>query len=339
MPNRKLMAIFAMTVLTFGYFINSPDKQTLVMNNVTTPQNDKAQYATTINEKIYLQSNTPLLGSDRPKSLADIDHAVVLLVDKDGNLIVNSDTHDLFEFYLSAMGEEPLEQILIRIRHDIEKQISGAAKDQAFLLLKNFVDYKIELSSLDTDLKNTSNTTRSQLENLTLQKAGVASLRAKYFTPNTYQAFFLQEERYDEFMLAQLAIQQNSELDALQKKQQLDALTNELPDDIKRVRQTVSRHAELYQDAQDMRNNGASNEDIYQLRANSLGDNAAMALAELDLKRSQWRQRLNQYAQQRDAILDSGLSDDDSQMAIDTLISQNFSQPESIRVKALDHTL
>ncbi len=336
MYNRKLLIAFVMTALSCGYFIQSPDSQTLVMNNGAAIQIHKEQHATAINEKIYSQSTSPLLTNPVPASLDGLDHNVVLLTDEHGNLIVNSDTLDLFEFYLSAMGEEPLENILIRIRHDIENQLTAAAKDQAFKLLKNFVDYKIELSSLANDLNNT---TSSQLENLALQKASVASLRAKYFTPDTYQAFFLQEERYDEFMLAQLAIQQNSELDALQKKQQLDALSNELPDDIQRIRQTVSRHADLYQDAQDMRNNGASNEDIYQLRANTLGDDAASALAELDLKRNQWQQRLNQYAQQRDAILDSGLSDDDSQMAIDTLISQNFSRPESIRVKALDHTL
>ncbi len=336
MPNRKLLVIFAMTALSCGYFIQSQDNQILLVNNETTIQANKEQYATAINEKIYRQANTPLLTTPPPESLAGLDHNVMLQVDEDGNLIVNSDTHDLFEFYLSAMGEEPLEQILIRIRYDIEKQLSAAAKDQAFLLLKNFVDYKIELSSLATDLNNTAS---SQLENLTLQKANIASLRAKYFPPNTYQAFFQQEERYDEFMLAQLAIRQNPELDALQKNQQLDALSDELPDDMKRVRQTVSRHADLFQDTQDMRDKGASKEDIYQLRAVTLGDEAATALAELDEKRSQWQQRLSQYAQQRDTILTSGLSDDDQKMAIDTLISQNFSKPESVRVKALNHTL
>jgi len=330
MPNRKLLAVAIAGIITCGYFIRPHDSQSLVTNNVA------AQQATAVNEQIYRQSNTLFPGYALPASLADIKHGVVLQVDEDGNLIVNSHTHDLFEFYLSAMGEEPLQQILIRIRHDIEQQLTSVAKDQAFLLLKNFVDYKIELSSLSTDLKSQAS---PGLELLKLQKAQISSLRAHYFSPNTYQAFFQQEEDYDDFMLSQLEINQNPHLDAIQKSQQIDALLDQLPEEIKRVRRTASRHGELFQTANNMRSNGASNEDIYQLRARSLGDEAATALAELDVKRSLWQQRLSLYAQQRDAILDSGLSDNDSLQAIDALINLNFSHPEIVRVKALDHTL
>jgi len=333
MPNRKILIAAIIGTITCGYLISSHDSPSLVSNNVT------AQQATAINEQLYLQPNTPLPTHALPASLADIEHGVVLQMDSQGNLIINSDTHDLFEFYLSAMGEEPLEQILLRIRHHIEIQLTLAAKDQAFLLLKNFVDYKIELSTVSEDLKKLTTDKHSQLESLKLQKAQVASLRAQYFSPSTYQAFFQQEEIYDNFMLSQLEIKQNSQLNAAQKQQQIDALINDLPQEIKQTRQTVSRHAELYQAAQTLRDNGASKEDVFQLRASSLGTDAAIALAELDDKRHHWRQRLNHYAQQRDAILSSGLTDNDRQTAIESLIQQNFSQPESIRVKALDHTL
>jgi len=333
MPNKNILIAAIIGTITCGYLVTNHDNPSLVSNNAG------AQQATAINEKLYLQDKNLLPTHTLPASLADIDSGVVLQMDKHGNLIVNSDTLDLFEFYLSAMGEEPLEQILLRIRHHIEKQLTSAAKDQAFSLLKNFVDYKIELSTLSTAPNNLATHEHSQLESLKLQKTQVSSLRAHYFSPSTYQAFFKQEETYDNFMLSQLEIRQNPLLDDAQKKQQLDAIVNDLPQEIKDTRESVSRHAELYQAAQDLRDNGASKEDVYQLRATSLGTDAAMALAELDEKRNHWRQRLNRYAQQRDTILSSGLTDNDRQTAIESLIQQNFSQPESIRVKALNHTL
>ncbi len=341
MSRRKSLITFVTTALVCGYIFQQYNNIPPINNKITLNPSKEHQ-ATAINNKIYFQPNPLLLTAipqKSPKSLADIDHNVKLQVDEDGNLIINSDTLDLFEFYLSAMGEEPLESILIRIRHNIESQLSSVAKEQAFLLLKNFVDYKIELSTLSTNQINTTIEAHSQLEALRLQKVNVASLRAKYFSPSTYHAFFQQDDQYDNFMLTQLIIKQNPELDSTQKKQQLDELFNELPDEIKRVRQSVSQHAQVFQDAQDMRNNGASKEDIYQLRAVTLGDEAAMALTKLDEKRSQWYQRLSQYAQQRDAILASGLSREDAQLAISTFIKQNFSKPESVRVQALDHTL
>jgi len=333
MFNRKILIAAIIGTMTCGYLTIAHNSPSLVSNNVS------AQQATAINEQVYLQANNLLPIHTLPASLADLDSGVVLQMDKHGNLIVNSDTLDLFEFYLSAMGEEPLEKILLRIRHHIEKQLTFAAKDRAFLLLKNFVDYKIELSTVSKDLKKMTNHEHSQLESLRLQKAQVANLRAHYFSPSTYQAFFQQEETYDNFILSQMEIKQNSLLDATQKKQQLDALIDDLPQEIKQTRETVSRHAELYQAAQTLHEKGASKEDVFQLRASSLGADAAMALAELDDRRNHWRQRLNHYAQQRDAILSSGLDGNDRKMAIENLIQQNFSQPESIRVKALDHTL
>eukprot|EP00487_Bulimina_marginata_P003880 TRINITY_DN19357_c0_g1_i1.p1 TRINITY_DN19357_c0_g1~~TRINITY_DN19357_c0_g1_i1.p1 ORF type:complete len:105 (-),score=15.93 TRINITY_DN19357_c0_g1_i1:182-496(-) len=86
----------------------------------------------------------------KPPSIADINHDVVLKTDADGNLIVGEEAKHLFEFYLSSIGEESLEQILTRIQLELDEQLQPPALDQALSLLKRYIDYKIELAELET---------------------------------------------------------------------------------------------------------------------------------------------------------------------------------------------
>ena len=75
------------------------------------------------------------------------------------------------------------------------------------------------------------------------------------------------------------------------------------------------------------------------MRAETLGDDAAKAMAELDVSRRQWKQRLDDYTAQRNEIMDSGLSQQDAVVAINELIDTQFTGTERVRVRALNSAL
>jgi len=131
----------------------------------------------------------------------------------------------------------------------------------------------------------------------------------------------------------------NESLDEFEKKQQAKLLEQTLPEEMQAVRKKVTKHSNLYETAINMRKAGASEEEIYQVRAQTLGDEAAIAMAKLDSDRKEWQQRLASYAERRDLIINSGLSNEDSALAINNLIEANFSGTEQLRVRALNSTL
>ena len=127
--------------------------------NASTPSHQNVQPATqpeqvilakSVNQSVYL-NNAPTLNTEvpepspKPPSLQDIDHGVQLQVNASGDLIVDEDVKYLFEFYLSAVGEESLEQTLNRVHFALAEQLQPPALDQARSLLKRYIDYKIEL--------------------------------------------------------------------------------------------------------------------------------------------------------------------------------------------------
>jgi lipase chaperone LimK len=140
-------------------------------------------------------------------------------------------------------------------------------------------------------------------------------------------------------MLNHLSIVGDQSLDKETKRQNLESLEQALPEDVRAVRQQVTLHGNLYEQAKTMKAEGASNEEVFQLRAVSLGEDAARAMAKLDADRALWQQRLTNYSQQRNIINDSGLSKQDQLLAINDLIETNFSGTERLRVKALSSSL
>lgn len=290
------------------------------------------------NEKAYLNMGEQLPVS-MPKSLKGIDHGVLLRVNDNGDLIVDRHLRDLFEFYLSAMGEEPLDVILKRIQGEFYKQLPNSAIVQAKALLRDYVDYRIDLASVNENIDMLDTNGLNQVELLRLQKNEVAQLRSQYFNQESYRAFFEKEDVLDQYMLSQMSIMEDQDLTAEEKQQQVALLTQTLPEQEQQLRKKVSQHSDISAEVKEMRSQGGSDEAIYQHRAKLLGENAAQNLADLDSKRSEWKGRLDDYVLKRNDILASGLSERDAKQAVSVLIESNFSEREGLRVKALNSSL
>lgn len=267
-----------------------------------------------------------------PKSLEGIDLNIALPLDRDGNLIVGMELKDLFELYLSAMGEEELDDILLRIQNALAQQLTAPVLQQGYDALKRFIDYKVELANLENQQPDSN---LSELENIRQQKQMLADIQQEYFTAEENDALFATETQYDHFMLEHLTIQQNENLTLTEKRQQVEALEASLPQEIRAGRERSMAPANVYQQANLMKAEGQSAENIYQVRAESLGEEAASALAQLDQQRDQWQQRLDVFKLGYESISASGLSPADQKTEVNALLNRDFNSTESIRVRAL----
>jgi len=333
--NKKILLVTSLTiaVLLIGYFQSGSGISIVKpeMNNEFQPllaSNEIAfEKATSAHLYVVESFNKPI-----PKSLEDIDLNIELPLDADGNLIVGMEVKDLFEIYLSAMGEEKLDDILLRIQSALAQQLTAPALGQGYDALKRFIDYKVELANLE---KQTVDPTLSELENIRRQKEILATIQQEYFSPTEADALFTVEAQYDDFMLEHLTIQQNENLTVEEKQQQVQALEASLPEDVRAGRESAMAQAKVYEQARLMKAEGQSDAEIYQMRSETLGEEAATALAQLDAERSQWQQRLDSFKSQYESIEASGLSNEDQQAEVNALLARDFNSTESIRVRAL----
>ncbi|PJE40347.1 MAG: lipase chaperone [Pseudomonas sp.] len=255
----------------------------------------------------------------------------VFRLDANGNLLISEDIRRIFDYFLAAAGEEPLRTSVERLRAYIAAELPANAREQALVLLNQYLDYKRELVLLERDLPQMAN-----LDALRQREAAVQALRARIFDSETQQAFFAREEAYNQFTLQRLAILQNSQLDDTGKAAAVDQLRNNLPAE---MQDTVlpQLQNELRQQTARLQAAGAKPEQIRQLRQQLVGAEATQRLEVLDQQRQTWKKRIAQYSTEKAAIENNpGMSASDKRAAIAQLAAENFDEREQLRLEAAE---
>jgi lipase chaperone LimK len=250
-------------------------------------------------------------------------------VDGAGNLIITGDIRHIFDYFLSAYGEESLQDSVKRLRAYIASQLPQPAQEQAQALLSQYIDYKRELVLLERDLPQLAN-----LDALRQRESAVQALRARLFTADAHQAFFGSEEAYNQFTLQRLAIQHDDKLDAAAKGAAMDQLRASLPQDLQES-VMPQLQSELHAQTEQLRAQGASAEEVRALRQQLVGAEATTRLEALDQQRAGWKQRVATFAAGKAQIQNQkGLSDGDKQTAIQQLANEQFNENERLRLDA-----
>ncbi|GAA3943436.1 lipase secretion chaperone [Litoribacillus peritrichatus] len=272
-----------------------------------------------------------------PASLRGTDINGGFKVDEDGHLILSRDNRDLFEYFLSSMGEETLEQILERISNLIEVSLASPAREEAQVLLNNYIDLKRALADLEQQVgtglaqygSNSLDAHRARLDMM-------SDLRRQYLGDEAAIAFYGESEDFDRYMLQKMQIATNQTLSSHEKTKAYVALMEQAPDSVKPRLQDDYKMQSLELTVADLKATGASEHEIYTARADVLGEEAASRLQQVEQAQSVWQGRYDQYAEQRQAIQQSSMDTDSQQEAINQLQQSLFEDHEVRRVQALD---
>jgi lipase chaperone LimK len=127
-------------------------------------------------------------------------------------------------------------------------------------------------------------------------------------------------------------------LSAAQKKDQLAALDAALPAALKADREAPRTIINLEERAQAMRANGASDDEIFRMRAKELDPQAAARLAEVDRDEKAWKNRVDAYLAERTKLLKASgdATDSQRQAAVAELQNAQFSVDERRRLAAFE---
>ncbi|MGK9063984.1 lipase secretion chaperone [Stutzerimonas chloritidismutans] len=252
-----------------------------------------------------------------------------LQVDTAGNLVVDQSLRQRFDYFLSAIGEEPLETSVGRLRRHLETQLMQPARSQALDLLGRYLDYKRRLLQLES-----AHPVQPDLAALHARLEAAERLRRELFSEQAHRAFFADEEALDRSTLQRLAIRQDPLLDARTKGEALDRLLKQAPTDwIETLAPTM--HTELSEQTRILQASGGTPEALRALRQQWVGNEATKRLEQLDTDRQAWRQRLVDYLSEKSRIERSrGLSDIDKRAAVTRLAEERFNDAERLRLAA-----
>jgi lipase chaperone LimK len=268
-----------------------------------------------------------------PASLQGTDVDGELPVDAAGHLRLVRGVRNCFDYFLSTVGEEPVQRVRERIHAYVSHQLKEPARSEALDLLNRYLNYR---AALDELAQQGGDRPANSVEALRARLAQRLGLRQQMFSPTEHAAFFADEEQLDNYSVASLQIMRDASLSARDKAARIHELNATLPPDLQDAISARERYEQLTAVTQELRAQGASAEALRAVRTQIVGAEAADRLEALDAQRASWQGRLQAFQAQRAALLkDASLSDAQRTQAINQLASSSFTDAERVRALAL----
>ena len=240
----------------------------------------------------------------------------------------------LFDYYLSAVGEQSIAAITQHVRSELERRLPALQAQKAQRLFALYIEFKRELIELDSKPELAGNGVQA----IRRRMLAMQDVRARYFSNDETQGMFGFDDSYDMDAVARLEISQNPALNALQKQQQLAALDAAMSTALRTEREASHVVVRVEQKAQELRAKGASEDDIYRMRAKEFDPQAAARLADVDREEAAWNSRIARYRDERSKLLKSkaNATESERQASLVELQQSAFTEEERPRLLAYE---
>ncbi|WP_180165293.1 lipase secretion chaperone [Acinetobacter sp. YH12049] len=329
MQKNKLWLILAIVVIAAAAFMywltpktsqNDPSDQSIQQQNTPLAQGENATAQAT--------SGSSLLSP----SQQDTEVNCQISMDGSNHLIVNEQTRNCFEYFITQYGEKSIDQIKKDFKAYIAQGHKEPALSQIYDLWDRYMKYREQLGNLQppSDDKESPQYYRSIY-------SSTQNLRKQFFSDYEIEGLFGKENTYHEYTLKRMEVVNDKKLSESEKAKKLKALFDELPEDWKENLEQINKLEDLRKLTADIKARGGSSEEIHQMRLNLVGPEATQRLENLDSQRSSWKSSVNQYLTERDSIVKSNMSDSAKQQAVQQLRNQHFkSKEDQLRVSTFE---
>lgn len=294
-------------------------------NSSNAEQQQNESSSTPSNQFDPSHPNATTAGNEQFSSASqqDIEVDCKMSLDANQRLIVNEQTKNCFEFFITQYGEKSIDQIKVDFEKYIKANYQEPALSQILDLWTRYMDYRGQLGNLQPPTSN-ANSAKYYREVYEKQQ----NLRKTYFSREEIEGLFGEENLYHEYTLKRMEVMEKKSLSEAEKAKQLKSLFDQLPADWKENLEQMNKLEDLRSLTADLKARNASPQEIRQMRLNLVGAEATERLEALDTQRSQWQQQVTSYLSERDTIMQSGLSDSAKTAAINDLKQQQFSSEQ-----------
>ena len=329
MQKNKLWLMLAMVILiavAFIYWLYPQASQNDYTSNPA--QQQTAMAASGETPTLENTAHSPLISP----SQHDTEVNCQISLDDANRLIVNENTRNCFEYFITQYGEKPIEQIKQDFKTYIAQDHKEPALSQIYALWDRYMQYRERLG----DVQPPSEDKQSPQYYRAIYNS-MQNLRQQFFSNYEIEGLFGKENSYHEYTLKRMEVVNDKKLSEVEKAKKLKVLFDELPEDWKANLEQINQLDDLRKLTTDIKARSGSAAEIRQMRLNLVGAEATQRLEHLDGQRREWKGNVNQYLSERDSIIQSNLSDSAKQQAIQQLRNQHFkSQQDQLRLSTFE---
>lgn len=327
----SLIGLFAIMVIGLVLWLKPADTVTPTpsQNAGNTPR--PANTVSASGSLIQSSSNTTAsVDTSLAASLQGTEIDCDVSADAAGQLVLNVNIKRCFEYFLTQIGEKPLNVIDQQIKEHLAKILPATAAQQAIDLWNRYQKYRKAEGKLSVSGSNDDPDHFQKVFN------ALNDLRKQFFKPAEINALFGDEMTYNQYTIDRVNIMENKLLSPNQKAQKLKERFEQLPPDLQKNLQDISKLQDLRALTQEIKQKNGNATELRQMREQLVGAAAADRLEQLDQSRANWKTQVQNYLDQRQTILNSNQADQDKQRAITALRERQFSS-EAERQRAITY--
>ncbi len=318
--------------------------ETTASRNTVSPSPRVAVPPASANDRNTLAHATPRSLGENPyaPSLAGTDIDGRLRADADGNLVVELETRDFFDYFLNTIGEVPAERALSEIETLAYGHLPERAARQAMALLGRYLAYKDDMMAMGNRNLDPArqHDPAYQLETLKTALADLKALRRQSFSGHTHEAFFGLEEAYGDYTLASHDIRQRQDLSAEAKADLQVWHREQLPEVIRRTETRMLAEGERHQQRQQaIASAGSAKQAGERLRSLGVDEARINDVVGYLEERERFDDRFQDYQRARASVRASGLASEEAATQETRLLEEYFADEQTrtwARLRALD---
>lgn len=321
--------ILVLTLLIWWTTSDQKNSEQILPNSQSSRSNETAENVQSRKKSLSHGGQLPSLAY----SLSGTQIDCPIEINTSGQLLLTSGIRNCFDYFFSSLGEKTENQLIGDIQQYLSANLPQSAADYAIKLLSQYIEYKKALS--DYQAKNGSKVeTAAQYQKIT---DDMLALQNKFFNIEEAKAFFGNERIFNKFNLAQFNINENKNLNAVDKAKEISGLLADLPDDLAEGIRPIVQYNQLQALTQQIKEKGGSANELRAVRENLVGAAAADRLEKVDKEEASWTQKVNNYLEQRDVILNGQGDKISKQNSIESLRQQQFyNKEEQVRAQTFE---
>jgi len=259
-----------------------------------------------------------------PFSLAGTDEVGGLAVGAGGDLVIDENLRRFFDYYLTALGEETIDEIRARLEAEIERRLPERAAKQARELLARYLELRSALADLG-----------EKEGDLAQRVAEIRQLRRRLLGDEAATRMFVTGDALTDVELERQSLAAANLGDEERARRMAEAEAK-LPEPLRVIREKAEAPVVSMKHEEALRQSGASAADIQAYRTARFGPEAAVRLSALDDRRAAWQGRVDAFRAAR-AEIEAAVPDVTLRnQRVAELVDSTFSGSEHIRIEALE---
>ncbi|MFV8571103.1 lipase secretion chaperone [Marinobacter sp. SBS5] len=329
-----LLVIVACTGLFYGYADGESSgvaRTTSVnQNSFTTSYAQHSEGAASVIAPSNLKQELPALPRDEHVADIEIDGAV--RVDMNGNLVIDRQLRRFLDFFIGLAPDRQYELAMKRRMQAVmsAEGVPESVQQEVIDILDRYLAYREASEQMELHAGTPS-------VDIFEAFGVVYRMRREYLGSDVAEGFYGVEERRLRLALDRQRVMADDSLSEAEKSRALAQIDQNLPEHVRKTKETSMAVVSTVQRVQELRESGASETEVRALRLEQYGAEATARLEEVDRERRQWQKRLSDYRRRKQAVMQSeGLAPQDRSEALRLLRESMFEGHELRRIRALD---